>query len=132
MSVYLAAYLIVLVLACWRVYRVGDNRDIGAAMVVTMQALLTILWGGDMLVAMAVHFTALWLFVFFSVKAMGIALGGIAGLQTIWAGLAWAGVIPHDSGAGVAWNYHHHVTIMMYVQLAMLATMAGRRDDVAA
>ena len=127
---FLALFLAVLVVVMIHVGRHGDSRDIAAGMVVSGQFILELIWSGNFIVSGVIFIGALFLFVAFSVKRTGALLGIISGIMALWAVLAFYGVIPSEKGAGLAFNYHSHITLFYYGQLYVLWRMVDARSAV--
>jgi hypothetical protein len=128
---HLAAFVAVLALCMVHVGRRGDARDMAAGMVLTGQFAMEHVFSGNFPVTAAIYCGALWLFVAYSVKRTGAVLGVLSGLLALWAVAAWAGLVPSAKGAGIAFNYHNHVTILMYGQIFALWRLTGREASVA-
>lgn len=122
---YLAVFLVVLAACMAHVGRNGDHRDMAAGLLICVQFGLESLFSGNFLVSGGIFLGALALFVLFAVRATGALLGLLSGFMVLCAGLAHFGVLPADKGAGVAVNYHHYITALMYGQIAILWSMAG-------
>lgn len=117
---FLALQIAALVAVMLHVGRHGDGRDIAAAMVISGQFILELLWEGNFIVSGVIFLGALFLFVAFSVKRMGALLGILSGFMALWAALAFWDIIPSERGAGVAFNYHNHIALFIYGQLFVL------------
>jgi len=122
---YLALFVIALVACMIHVGRNGDSRDMLAGGVVTWQFAAEHIFSGSLLVSATVFTSALFLHVLFSVKPLGIILGVLSGVMALWAGLTWFGVFPDEPGQGVTFNYHNHITLLMYGQLFALWRLSG-------
>lgn len=129
---FLVAFLVALLLVLAHVARLGDARDRAAGMVLSLQFILEHVLSGNLLASATVFASCLFMFVIFSVKLTGTLLGLCSGLAAVIAVLAWFGVVPAQAGQGVAFNYHHWVTLVMYLQMLILWRMTGARNDIPA
>lgn len=113
---------------CYVTYHVckhGDYRDILALGLIACQFGLEHVFLSNQFVSSLIFGVMVWCFVAFSIKPMGAALGVVSGILSIVAALSHFGYIPNEHGQGMAWNYHHMSTVLMYIQIGILWSMTN-------
>lgn len=127
--IYQAAFMMGFLVASAGILGRGDARDLAAGAVIAAQTIL-VWWQIDNLLAIGLTYLLVGcMFLVFSVKQSGVALGIFSCLMAMLTAAAFLGWMPSEKGQGIAFNYYHYCTVLAWGQIGILGFMGYVGSD---